>query len=384
MMGIEAGDDNVLTMSEYIENEAKLLQDAAEALPGAIDKCSFPHGYVRQRVYSCIDCTVDPLRPSGVCYACFVSCHTTCKNVEELFCRRSFRCDCGTDRLKSPCSIMKKDAGCCNENKYSKNFAGQYCWCDRRYDHTSEEGTMYQCLICEDWKHDRCIGKVPDESSFDEYICRDCVSLHGLRRFRSNGGFEFIKAAENAKVEPNPRKRKLEDRPENGESSKKPYYLALGQPSGNFGDHGDREEQQQLVEIEGDGKNDEEKCTLKQQEKVDADMGFYDLFCAGLWRDSICRCSKCMNQLAGIEFILSEEEEFEPDADEDADQSLLDIGMKQLNRMDRIQANEGAIAFRKLRDKLDEYLRTFAENGKVVSKEDIAIFFEKIRQEDRR
>jgi E3 ubiquitin-protein ligase UBR7 len=36
---------------------------------------------------------------------------------------------------------------------------------------------MFQCLVCEDWFHEKCIGegRVPDQEEFDGFVCRDCV-----------------------------------------------------------------------------------------------------------------------------------------------------------------------------------------------------------------
>lgn len=39
---------------------------------------------------------------------------------------------------------------------------------------------MFQCLVCEDWFHEKCIGegRVPDQDDFDGFVCRDCVGTH--------------------------------------------------------------------------------------------------------------------------------------------------------------------------------------------------------------
>lgn len=36
---------------------------------------------------------------------------------------------------------------------------------------------MFQCLVCEDWFHEKCIGerRVPDQDDFDVFVCQDCV-----------------------------------------------------------------------------------------------------------------------------------------------------------------------------------------------------------------
>jgi E3 ubiquitin-protein ligase UBR7 len=36
---------------------------------------------------------------------------------------------------------------------------------------------MFQCLVCEDWFHEKCIGegRVPDQDDFDGFVCKGCV-----------------------------------------------------------------------------------------------------------------------------------------------------------------------------------------------------------------
>ena len=36
---------------------------------------------------------------------------------------------------------------------------------------------MFQCLVCEDWFHEKCIGegRVPDQDDFDVFVCQKCV-----------------------------------------------------------------------------------------------------------------------------------------------------------------------------------------------------------------
>jgi len=45
------------------------------------------------------------------------------------------------------------------ENSYTHNFDGLYCWCQKTYDHDSND-VMIQCIMCQDWFHDTCIQKV--------------------------------------------------------------------------------------------------------------------------------------------------------------------------------------------------------------------------------
>lgn len=56
--------------------------------------------------------------------------------------------------------------------------------------------------------------------------------------------------------------------------------------------------------------------------------------------------------------------------------SLLEMGMEQMNHMDRVQAIEGIIAYKKFATQIKEFLRGFAGSGEVVTPDDIRRFFE--------
>lgn len=78
----------------------------------------------------------------------------------------------------TPCSLRKVSSQPLNkQNSYNQNFEGRFCDCNQFYDVDAEEGTMFQCLVCEDWFHEKCIGegRVPDQDDFDAFVCRTCV-----------------------------------------------------------------------------------------------------------------------------------------------------------------------------------------------------------------
>lgn len=77
-----------------------------------------------------------------------------------------------------------------------------------------------------------------------------------------------------------------------------------------------------------------------------------------------------------IEYLLVEEKTFEPEEDEDAGKSLLEVGMEQLQRVDRVQALETLMAYKKLSHDIKSYLESFKDSGKTVTKQDIDDFFE--------
>ncbi|KAG9321364.1 hypothetical protein KVV02_002096 [Mortierella alpina] len=184
-------EQDTITVSEYIAEQERLEKEAKELFPKKFDICSNSMGYIRQPVYSCLTCNPNPSEEAGFCYSCSISCHGD-HNLVELFTKRSFRCDCGTAKFKdTPCKLDAKPAGATNElNQYNHNYLGRFCWCDIQYDPAKEESTMLQCVVCEDWFHDTCIGITPHNDDFDDFICRTCTRAHSfLRRYAQHSLF---------------------------------------------------------------------------------------------------------------------------------------------------------------------------------------------------
>ncbi|KAG0165073.1 hypothetical protein DFQ30_009004 [Apophysomyces sp. BC1015] len=171
--------EDTVTAVDIVQQQVILEQEAQEALPGKFESCTFELGYVRQPLYACKTCGSDQ---AGMCYSCSIACHAD-HELYELFPKRQFRCDCGIDgKFKHPCQLMtplKQKTRTNDNNAYNHNFQGHYCRCDRMYDPNQEEGTMFQCVACEDWFHEACIGDIPPEiADFENYICRDCTARY--------------------------------------------------------------------------------------------------------------------------------------------------------------------------------------------------------------
>lgn len=77
-----------------------------------------------------------------------------------------------------------------------------------------------------------------------------------------------------------------------------------------------------------------------------------------------------------VEFLLAEEKTHEPEEDEDAGKSLMEVGMEQLQRVDRVQALESLLAYKNLADDIKNYFESFKNTGKIVTKQDIDAFFD--------
>lgn len=116
----------------------------------------------RQLLYACMTCAP----ANSLCYACALRCHGS-HTLVTLDSKREFRCDCGTERLNSPCQLRHTsgDEWPNSHLRYCDNFLGKFCICkEKTTDSSYGSGTMVQCLIgsrCgEDWFHARCIANV--------------------------------------------------------------------------------------------------------------------------------------------------------------------------------------------------------------------------------
>ncbi|KAI9206116.1 uncharacterized protein BJ171DRAFT_498758 [Polychytrium aggregatum] len=385
----DAGEDTVvLTAQEFLEAQERLEQEASEVLPKAFDHCSFSEGYVSQSVYACKDCSMKDgaLVDAGFCYGCFISCHTT-HEVVELFNRRHFRCDCGTSKIGNKCLLMEKSPSASNsENKYNDNYKGIFCWCKSEYDPEKEAGVMLQCIACEDWFHDRCIGELPDEDSFEDFICRSCVAkMPFLRWYQSKDAYVFspqasdLQSAQGATQEAV--KQTLHgapdiDDPVDGDKKRKPESdlddsVAKRVRSSSIEPNATETAPSDPLATSCSG------CAVPESAKLEPPIET-DLFCVAGWRDKLCRCDECRRRYEEFNamHLITTERSWEPPEDEEAGSSLMDMGMRQLNRIDRVQAIDGARAYVDLKEGIMNHLRQFAGTDHVITKDDIMAFFE--------
>ena len=158
-----------------------------------------PSTYIAAASVTPSDCqkdTVDDVFESKVlCYGCSIACHGS-HEIVELYHKRGFRCDC-REKYRN-CVLLakeKNDSGDLHPSNYyggkaSQNFQGLFCVCHEPYiedpEEAQEEATieltevsrefpettkkpskdscksnvMFQCVVCEDWFHETCIGIV--------------------------------------------------------------------------------------------------------------------------------------------------------------------------------------------------------------------------------
>ncbi|EEB07261.1 zinc finger protein Mlo2 [Schizosaccharomyces japonicus yFS275] len=303
-----------ITVERYLKEQRELERQARLAMPYNFDKCTYDMGYIKQPLYACLTCKQNGTQ-NAVCYSCSICCHSTHELV-ELFDKRNFTCDCGTERMGqgAVCTLRKASSTAAPDNQYNHNFEGHFCTCDKFYDPTKEEGTMYQCLICEDWFHEECIAAsciFPDPDSFELFLCQSCVKANLKYLFHEvseyEGGPVFL--------------------PED-------FYGTLCQC---------------------------ERCLPARQKDMPMLAAEEDIY------------------KPPEDEELPDEDSDEEQVDTETVDSIvtqtMDETMKLIDKLPRVQAIEGVHAYAALKDDLLSFLKPFASSNKVVTKEDVASFF---------
>lgn len=335
-------EETPVTMLDVLQDEESLEADAAAVLGNADDKnCTYNFGgYMkRQALYSCLECTKDDSGGAGICLACSYHCHEGHELV-ELYTKRNFRCDCGNDKMKNGCKLVTKKDKFNEKNTYNQNFKGDYCTCHRPYpdpeDSTPDQ--MIQCILCEDWYHGRHLiqegQSLPKDENYAEMICKDCFGI-----------FSEILGP----------------------------YLVLSVDS--------IEPETTEVDVEGIEKAAPEKCTRIPVPK-DKETKAKTLFLPTNWRKKLCQCDECLKLYKdqAVAFLVDPEDtvhHYESQAKNETS-SQYEKGMEALSAMDRVKQVEAIQGYNSMKANLMEYLKKFAENGKVVKQEDIQEFFQKM------
>ncbi|KAI9334455.1 hypothetical protein BD770DRAFT_432272 [Pilaira anomala] len=403
MTGLEE-DKNTITALDYIKSQELLEKEAQSVLPGKFEKYT------------------ETKEPAGMCYSCSIACHSS-HELFELFPKRAFRCDCGLPGKFQghACALTipaKKIIKTNDKNKYNHNFEGRYCRCDQHYDPEKEEGTMYQCVACEDWFHENCIGDIPDSvDDFECYICRDCSKKYSFLMNGKDDRFSFglskgtepisqwilpqSQIVDVVSMEEDQTGNVVEEKTDSS-SSKQPSILDETKDQTTI-----HETEEQLTTTEDHQPSIGEKRKLETEpshtiipntfKKLKTDEGcqnidisllpehdHIEIFLQDGWRDGLCKCVKCVEDYKtnNVEYLLAEEKTYEPEEDEDAGKSLLEIGMEQLQRLDRVQALEGLRAYTKFNQDIKTFFESFKVSGKTVTEQDIKDFFEAKRRDD--
>ncbi|SCW04351.1 LAFE_0H11628g1_1 [Lachancea fermentati] len=361
-----------ISVSEYISEQNALENEARELMPWDPKHCTYTDGSLRQPIYACLTCG-----NVGVCYSCSIQCHSQCELV-ELFSKRGFTCDCGTERQKKKsgefwCQLRRNTVQdvCCLTNRYGHNFKGLFCDCNTQFDPDSDSAMLQCCLgleCNEDWYHDCCIvgspatsvpteindcdkklKDFPDLESFDVYICWKCISRH-------HAIFEHLLSHELSEQL----------------IVKKLIHHEL------------------LDEIKTDNLISRSTGS-KKRKGTDTYMPF-SLF---LSHDYSSILAKIKNSLEPTDrlyvflstiapFLIDDDPIYQPPDDSDA-ASTYELGTQALcNSVDREIAINGILAMDNIKAKLSAFLKPFAEANEVVKEEDIRTFFQMQQEEHKR
>ncbi|XP_075470593.1 putative E3 ubiquitin-protein ligase UBR7 isoform X2 [Ascaphus truei] len=315
----------------------------------------------------------------------------------------------GSDAEK--CSYPEEKENFNAVNKYNANFFGLYCTCKRPYpdpeDETPDE--MIQCVVCEDWFHGRHLGAVPPEHlEYQEMVCQVCMK---------RCPFLWAYAAQLAvptvtKITP----------AESDHEDIKVEDTAVESITVQNGSNGKTEEntiqqytKHQQVQEEKDKHNGPstsaetaQKCTngdisnavvteanpgtackLQENKRHEGHRTDTATFWPSNWRSKLCNCGDCMKMYADLEVVFLVDERdtvqaYENKGKNDEDRERKDPLMAALSSMNRVQQVELISEYNDLKTELKDYLKRFADEGKVVKTEDIQQFFEELQSRKRR
>lgn len=88
------------------------------------------------------------IKPHGFCLGCMVNCHEG-HEVNELYCKLNFRCDCGNSHMPESCQLNDQKDYSNPGNRYTRNYFDLYCHCNMPHnqDLIDEEKVSFDFLI---------------------------------------------------------------------------------------------------------------------------------------------------------------------------------------------------------------------------------------------
>ncbi|XAO24080.1 hypothetical protein I312_102870 [Cryptococcus bacillisporus CA1280] len=405
-----------ITLQSLIDVSDRMANEAKEALPYNFDECSYSKGYLRQSVWSCLDCG-----EKGVCYGCSISCHSEHRLV-ELWTKRSFRCDCPTVSMQAEQSSGSKRRKCVlnrpeiqpslpnEKNRYSKNFQGKFCRCGRDYDPETEKEAMLCCLGCEDWFHETCLNlrqPADTRSNLPQPLATDAQFPTPAT---ASGGASSVLATEEGEEEEEEEDEQVLIPSDSYDSlicgecvlsnpfltsqAGKEGFMIIEPRGSSWAVIGrsirqDDEAEVGLGEKRGPEENKETSKRIKLDDRSDAREGDVstdnekrkgkgDVFLAHGVRNRL-KFQLDMDTISSLPFPLEDEEIYEPPQDEEQEETIDEATSRVVSSLPRIQAIEALHGYQRLKEQLNDMLRSHVQSGKTVSKEDIEELFEKLK-----
>ncbi|XP_028826745.1 putative E3 ubiquitin-protein ligase UBR7 [Denticeps clupeoides] len=398
-MAVNGEDETSLPLVVGLENEDELREAFSVLVGSDPDHCSYSQGYVkRQAVFACSTCTPTGSDPAGVCLACANTCHDG-HHIFELYTKRNFRCDCGNKRFGSFKCTLVPDKDLENpKNCYNHNFFGRYCSCDRMYPDADDQvnDEMIQCVICEDWFHEKHLGCVVEDSDEpQEMICEACMNKTPLLwtyvdHFAAPEVTKVSRCQEDDEVNVED-----DDKP-TGEEAKDSSLCSNGGLSiptshrvDSNGSPGSKRTHQEMNGCPLKYQAKTEPCKLKELESkgpLRARDGA--VIWPYHWRSELCTCVSCKRVYVntGVQFLLDQSDtllayERRGLLEQGCPDQLL---MSCLRTLSHVQQLEIIYQINDMKTELMAFLQTFVEENKEVTAEAIWTFFEDLKSRKRR
>ncbi|XP_036405820.1 putative E3 ubiquitin-protein ligase UBR7 [Megalops cyprinoides] len=419
-MAVNEGDEATVSLVDVLEEDEELENEASAVLGGSDpEKCSYPEGYVkRQALYACNTCTPKGGEPAGICLACSYKCHEG-HDLFELYTKRNFRCDCGNGKFgEFECKLYPEKDKLNTENKYSHNFFGLYCTCERPYPDPEDEvpDEMIQCVVCEDWFHGRHLGcAVAECVELQEMVCETCMNRAPfLWTYAAHLAASPVTKGSPCKTEAEEEvKKEVKEEVQKEVKEEVQKEVKKEEENGDGGDRSQGERPSTSLSCQGEEKatvNGAAGCKRTRQEMEDdgareaecklkalAGQGAERprvgaVFWPSVWRSRLCACAACKRVYAeaGVSFLLDESdtvlayENKGKTTEQESSTEGRDPLMSALNTLNRVQQLEIIYEYNDMKTELKDYLQRFAEEGKVVTPQDIQRFFEEQQTRKRR
>lgn len=302
-------------------------------------------------------------------------------------------------------------------NSYNQNFSGKFCHCEQIYNPLKEEGTMFQCYFgfeCgEDWYHDDCILGYE----------HNCLSTKELKVESSNGesllGVNILDKLPEAEDEAATNKSFASFNDSDGEEELVvPHFPSMedfdvficwkcaDKFAHIFEKFNDNIVLTALPHFEGItslaqweelyekyksspaiSKSDEPQIKkTKLDDPISKSYFFKYGFKPHLKALTDSQDEKLKQFLLNNSYLYSLDPIYEPpekDGHASSTGSLLDLGAEALQALPRDQAVEGLQAYDKIRNKLRDFFKPFAEEGKVVTEDEVRQFFSDIKDKEK-
>lgn len=295
-----------------------------------------------------------------------------------------------------------------SSNSYNQNYKGLFCSCEKPYNPLEETGNMLQCYFgfeCgEDWYHESCIlgyqqnsieKPVKDEGeNVLDKLSEPGVEASADDSILSNNDSDNPDEAKSPDYFPN-----LDDfdvficwkcvsKFPKVFSELKNYNDIVLITLPHFGNTKSEEEWSGLYKkYLSDTKEDQpnpKKIKLEESRSKDIPESF---FLKHSFREKLKELRESTSNsvlksfLANYEFLYMADPVYEPPQEEESSTSgsLLDLGTEALLSLPKEKAVEGLQAYDKIRSKLRDFFKPFAEQGKVVTEQEVRDFFGNVK-----